>query len=257
MSTDSTSVLEQLQECCRGTLAAVPAIEEASVISRLKGNIQSQLAEALNSLGMSIVVLPPVPVSANGALASLIFDKVRVQIHCVTIPLTNKTGLTALEAAELVLQSLHQIQFHVSGASCLLVPDSTPIDPVDDAKKGDFVICNLITNGSLGPDHIARTPRPVIAYDTETEEVTITCADGDALIYYTDDGSFPYPDNDTATLYNQPVTHNGVIVTHEDSVVRRGVAFDADSSTEIRAIAIHPDQLPSNLKSITLSTPSA
>jgi hypothetical protein len=44
-----------------------------------------------------------------------------------------------------------------------------------------------------------------------------------------------------------------VIVTHEDGNVTTDQPFIADSSIQIRAIAIRAGYLPSNLKSITLS----
>ena len=153
MSTTSTSILEQIQEAVRELLVGNVDLDAATVISRAKGNIESQINEALNKLGMSIVVLPPVPNVANPNLPGPYFDTIVIQIHCVEIPATNNTGLTALETAETVLIGLHQKTLKLSNdeQQPMLSAARSAIEPVDDATAVNFVVVNLECSAGLRP----------------------------------------------------------------------------------------------------------
>lgn len=147
---DSTSTLEQIQELIREHLAANVALDAASVISRLKGDIETQINEALNRLGFSIVVLPPMPRVARPNLPGPYFDEINIQIHAVEIPTTNTTGLSALEAAESILKTLHHRNLKLSdGTDVLITAAQNAIEPVDDTESVNFVIVNLRTSSGL------------------------------------------------------------------------------------------------------------
>lgn len=147
----TTSILEQIQECVYHTLSGLPDFATSGVLYRARGDISSTIEEALNRLGMSIVVLPLVPTVARPDVPGPHFDVISIQIHCVTIPTTNTTGLTALEAAEIVLIALHHANYTLDdGQHCLLNAARSAIAP-QDGEGLDFVVVNLETSATLRP----------------------------------------------------------------------------------------------------------
>lgn len=249
--------LEKAQDAILGALQATPgfADQDISFISRREGKLLNDIDHGRALHKLACFVYPLVPETINANLPGPVMDKMQVRVTWFEDYDRREAGkMHADEAAVLTLQALHHMSIAADGLHLLTAQEDGAAEwslTDDGLQQWD---CYFSVQLSL--PRIARTPRPVITYNDVSEQVQITCSDGDASIYYTTDGSFPHPANPEATLYNQPVTYQGVIVTHEDGVVTYGAPFIAVSSTEIRAIAIRAGYLPSNLKSITLSEPA-
>ncbi|MGZ0657098.1 chitobiase/beta-hexosaminidase C-terminal domain-containing protein [Coraliomargarita sp. W4R72] len=256
--------LVDLQSDLEGLLLSDPRLSEIPVLVERKGITEDDIANAIgvfntregsDKTGLAIVVAMPGIESPAGGSTMLQF-KTSIALHVFELPVVNLSDSGHGISAESLAMQLLDLTHHWSAVSGrTLTPDSRAITPGNAAEGYIGYDVNLVWQDGLTAT--PRTERPKITYDEATEKVSITCSDSDAIIYYTDDGTFPYPENPTVQIYNEPVTNAGVIVTHVDSVVTYGEPFTALSSTEIRAIAIAPEKLPSNLKSITLSTLSA
>lgn len=255
-------MLLNLQSDLEGLLLSDPALAEVPVLVERKGLTEEDVVQAIGvyntragseKVGLVIIVMmPAVRKPRENAVLQL---AVTATLRIIELPVVNQgatgIGLAAEDCATHLLQLAHNWS---PAQGRTLTPDADAIDPAQAPDAHIAYDVNLTwTDGLAQPP---KAPRPTITYDEGSEQVTLTCSDQDATIHYTTDGSFPHPENPAATIYNQPLTYQGVIVTHEDGLVTTSQPFAAASGTQIRAIAIRTGHAPSNLKSITLSTPS-
>jgi hypothetical protein len=251
--------LLNLQADLEGLLLSDPSLAEVPVLVERKGLTEEDVAQSIgvmNSRGSSqkvgiciVVLMPSVRKPQNNATLQL---STTATLRVIELPVVNQSdggiGLAAESACTRILQILHNWS-----------PDygrtfSAGADTIEPADAPDAHIAyDLNIAWTDGIEKPLKTPKPSITYDAESGQVSISCSDDQAIIYYTEDGSFPYPENPTVEIYNEPVTHEGVVVTHRDGIVTYEETFTAASSTWIRAIAIRTGYAPSNLKSITLS----
>jgi len=252
--------LTQLQDDLEGLLLSDPRLAEIPVLVERKGITEDDVANAIGvfntrpdatKTGLVIVVTMPGIETPNGGNTMLQF-KTTCAIKVFELPVVNLSATGHGTAAESIAVQILDLTHHWSLAQGrTLTPDSNAVAPTNAPEDHVGYDVNLVWQDGL--EKTPRAPRPTITYDEQAEQVTITSTDEGAALYYTTDGSFPYPGNPASTLYNTPVTYQGVIVTHEDGNVTTDQPFIADSSIQIRAIAIRAGYLPSNLKSITLS----
>jgi len=250
-----TTTLEQTQDLILDCLKAVPAFagHQVTWVSRKEGKVLNDIDAGRSRLSLACFVYPVAPAGCNPNLQGPVFDKLQLRVTWFeNFELNHDASLHADAAALLTLQALHQYGVNADGLHMITVQEQGPMEW--SLTKQGLQQWDCWFNCQLSLPQICRTPRPTITYDTATELVTLECKDSDAAIHYTTDGTFPYPENPAVTIYNAPVTYQGVIVTHEDGQVTTDQPFLAASSTEIRAIAIRTGYLPSNLKSITLSS---
>jgi len=150
-----------------------------------------------------------------------------IVIRCLHDPRVNNTGLSAEDVAMLNLRWLDgqilggQTQLHGDDRSQALKPNYS--------YKGLLVYDSVLV-GPMPQDISGRTFDPTI---TGSTQITISCADGAAAIYYTTDGSCPMPpanqgEATTVQVYSGP--------------------FDLPvSGLTVSAIAWDPGKLPSNV----------
>ncbi|MEO0510550.1 MAG: FN3 associated domain-containing protein [Verrucomicrobiota bacterium] len=249
------------QDDLEGLLLCDSRLAEVPVLVERKGVTDEDVAQAIgvfnsregsSKVGLAIIVTMP-RIDRDGESAMLLLDNT-ITIKVFELPIVNMSesghGVSAESTALMVLGLVHNWSI---AQSRTLNAAQNAIEPTDAPEGHIGYDVNFVWKDGLAA--LQKTPRPAINYDEESGEVTITCSDQSAVIWYTEDGSFPVSNQGTSIEYNQPVTYLGQIVSHEDGVVRHGVAFQAETGTEIRAIAIQPEKLPSNLKAITLSEP--
>jgi hypothetical protein len=124
----------------------------------------------------------------------------RVQEHPVLNWGARGTQISAEEIALHTLQLFHLCM--LNGRNCLAADPQT----LTPAEKDGLLVYDvrLLQQGGLTPP--GKCALPIIAprIGTGATEITITCATAGAAIYYTTDGSYPFAENDEATLYNAP-----------------------------------------------------
>jgi hypothetical protein len=99
-----------------------------------------------------------------------------------------------------------------------------------------FLVYDTVLRGQLPQDYPGRTVQPTITND-DADNVTLSCSDDDAGIYYTLDGSMPQPGDTSATgstyVYASP--------------------FPVTTNTVVRCLAWNPAILPSDVNQATIN----
>lgn len=158
---------------------------------------------------------------------------VELTIRTFEDPKINNTDLTAEDVA---LANLRWF------GDCLLIAGLLTIYPntKGTALKPNydypgFLVYDTVLRGQLPQDFPGRTPQPTISNDSGN--VTLTCGDGFAGIYYTVDGSMPQPGDASGAgatqLYAAP--------------------FTVSSGTIVRCLAWNAAILPSDVDQTTIS----
>lgn len=234
-------MLLNLQSDLEGLLLSDPALAQVPVLVERKGLTEEDVAQAIgvyntragsDKVGLVIIVMmPSVRKPRENAVLQL---AVTATLRIIELPVVNQgatgIGLAAEDCATHLLQLAHNWS---PAQGRTLTPDADAIEPTTAPDAHIAYDVNLTWTDGL--DFPLKAPRPTISHDAGTGQVTITCSDAAADLYYTIDGSFPYPENPEATLYAAP--------------------FAAAADTTIRAIARRAGYVPSNLA--TLTTPSA
>lgn len=248
-----------LQTDLEGILLSDPELAEVPVLVERKGLTEEDVAQAIGVMNSRegvdkvgaciIVMMPAVRKPQQNATLQL---NTTATLRVIELPVVNQADGGIGLAAETIAMRLLQLLHNWSPASGrTMAADGEAIEP--STAPESHIAYDVNIQWVDGIEKPAKSPKPSVSYDAGTEQVTITCSDEEATLYYTTDGSFPYPGNPAVQIYNQPVTFEGVVVTHEDGVVTYGDPFTAAASTEVRAIARRTGYAPSNLKSITLS----
>ncbi len=98
-----------------------------------------------------------------------------------------------------------------------------------------FLVYDTVLRGQLPQDFPGRTPQPTV--NNDAGNVTLTCSDGAAGIYYTVDGSMPQPGDTSGSgstsVYTAP--------------------FTVSSGTIVRCLGWNPAILPSDVDQATIS----
>lgn len=208
-----------------GCLEADAFFSDVPVLVQRKGVTESDIEVALSTLnekagkmGALLVVLMPA-LQPDSPDAPGPRYRIIATVQVIEQPLFNLgddgTGKSAEQISERVRQLLHHVSFGRGG-----VWTFAGMEPVE---QGEGKIAYGVRVSRLAGDSTgARIPTPTItAAGTAPTTATITCADTAAALWYTTDGSYPWPGNPTATLYTAQVTLTA-------AATLRSVAYRAD-----------------------------
>lgn len=125
----SSSKLYQFQEWLEGKVAAVLP-EGVEVICRRKGNIDNDIQNALSSLGIAVVIEPPLPLAWSKTFV-LKAETVESEVHILENVLLQNTQETAYSLLESLAKSLHEERCDELGGAVITlgsVRDESPAD---------------------------------------------------------------------------------------------------------------------------------
>jgi len=125
----SESKLYQFQEWLEGKVSAVLP-EGVEVICRRKGNIESDIQNALSTLGIAVVIEPPLPLAWSKTFI-LKAETVESEIHILENVLLQETQETAYSLLERLAKSLHEERCDELGGAVITlgnVRDESPAD---------------------------------------------------------------------------------------------------------------------------------
>ena len=125
----SESKLYQFQEWLEGKVSAVLP-EGVEVICRRKGNIESDIQNALSTLGIAVVIEPPLPLAWSKTFI-LKAETVESEIHILENVLLQETQETAYSLLESLAKSLHEERCDELGGAVITlgnVRDESPAD---------------------------------------------------------------------------------------------------------------------------------
>lgn len=223
-------------------LQADDFFSDVAVLLQRKGVTDSDIEVALSTLNtksgkmgaLAVVLMPELtPDSSESAGARY---KITLAVQVIEQPLFNEgsdgTGKSAERLAERVRQLLQQSSF--GRGSTWSFAGMEPI------SQGDGKISYGVKFARLGGDPFGdRLPTPAItATGSGPISITLVCADTVASLWYTLDGSYPWPGNPTAALF-QPHT-----------------AVEVAIACTLRAAVYRSGYQPSNIASAIISAPA-
>ena len=219
------TIHRDLQEDVKARLENDPYFSDITVLLQRRGNIESDVMQALGTLnektgklGACCVVLMPETEAPEGE--NLPGPPIEIVISLQVIEQTTMnedtanggTGKSAESIANVALNLLHRYIPYLLGN--VLVADRKPIRPV----QAEGVVMYLVTlRLRTGLDNSDKVLTPQLSEGGGS--ITITCGTLGASIYYTTDGSYPGPANATATLYTAPFATPvaGTVIRHAAS----------------------------------------
>ena len=125
----SSSKLYQFQEWLEGKVAAVLP-EGIEVLCRRKGNIDNDIQNALSSLGIAVVIEPPLPLAWSKTYI-LKAETVESEVHILENVMLQNTQETAYSLLEKLAKSLHEERCDELGGAVITlgsVRDESPAD---------------------------------------------------------------------------------------------------------------------------------
>lgn len=125
----SSSKLYQFQEWLESKVsAALP--EDVEVLCRRKGNVENDVQNALSTLGIAVVIEPPLPLAWSKTYL-LKAETVESEIHILENVLLQTTQETAYSLLETLAKALHEERCDELGGSVITlgnVRDESPAD---------------------------------------------------------------------------------------------------------------------------------
>lgn len=125
----SSSKLYQFQEWLEGKVSAVLP-EGVEVICRRKGDVENDIQNALSTLGIAVVIEPPLPL-AWAKTYILKAETVESEVHILENVLLQNTQETAYSLLESLAKSLHEERCDELGGAVITlgsVRDESPAD---------------------------------------------------------------------------------------------------------------------------------
>ena len=125
----SSSKLYQFQEWLEGKVAAVLP-EGVEVISRRKGDVENDVQNALSTLGIAVVIEPPLPL-VWAKTYILKAETVESEVHILENVMLQNTQETAYSLLETLAKSLHEERCDELGGAVITlgsVRDESPAD---------------------------------------------------------------------------------------------------------------------------------
>jgi len=220
--------------------SVVPAISGASlIISADPHDIVTEINEALNNIGLGIVVQLPVAHVNHPNEAGPVFDDVTVVISIFENSTVNRSvttnggnNPTAYAAAMEICGIIHHFapigvddEFIIT--ACIPVPDDTYVRWEIHAKTQVAIQATRVSIGAV-------TATPSTPGDS-TQTVSLSCATAGAPIWYTLDGTYPSPRNPTSAIYIPSIP--GFLQTEG------GTYIETENGPTLTPLSVAPGQL--------------
>lgn len=125
----SSSKLYQFQEWLEGKVSAVLP-EGVEVICRRKGDVENDIQNALSTLGIAVVIEPPLPLAWSKTYI-LKAETVESEVHILENVMLQNTQETAYSLLESLAKSLHEERCDELGGAVITlgsVRDESPAD---------------------------------------------------------------------------------------------------------------------------------
>ena len=126
----STSKLYAFQEWLEGKISALLP-EGVEVLCRRKGNVENDISNALTSIGLSVVVEPPLPIAWSKSYI-LKADTVETEIHIIENVLLQNTEESAYTLLETIAKALHEERCDELGGAVITLGEVRDESPADE-----------------------------------------------------------------------------------------------------------------------------
>jgi len=232
--------LQQLQADAVNYLLGNPATAVVGYESFRQQAIDGAVKQALagwsvrvaGKIGVYCLVLMPSFFVENPNVPG-VQGSVELTIRTFEDPKINNTDLSAEDVA---LANLHWFGDGLVIAGLLAIYPSTKGPALKpNYNYPGFLVYDTVLRGQLPQDYAGRTPQPAMSNDGGN--VTLSCSDGAAGVYYTLDGSMPQPGDTSGSGSTKVYT----------------APFTVASGTVIRCLARNPATLPSDVDQSTIN----
>jgi len=208
--------IADLQDDAYNRLLADEVLAQVFIQNERKGDILNSIVSALGTLnerggkiGAAIVVLSPTgSIEFTEAVESPL--KVRLAFRVLEDPVFNTsadgTRLSALTIVKRIIRLFHL--YNPIGMGNPFLPEQPTFVPVEDPVAPVAYEIRFSTTETCN-ENLVRVPTPSINpsdIPVPVMEVFIECSDEDAEIYYTVDGTHPWPGNPNSVLYTLPIS---------------------------------------------------
>ena len=126
----NNSKLYAFQEWLEGKIAAILP-EGVEVLCRRKGNVENDISNALTSIGLSVVVEPPLPIAWSKSYI-LKADTVETEIHIIENVLLQNTEESAYTLLETIAKALHEERCDELGGAVITLGEVRDESPADE-----------------------------------------------------------------------------------------------------------------------------
>lgn len=209
----SDSTLTDLQRDVAARVKADEVLANVAVITEFKGDILSEVQEALGILvgrngkvGACIIVLQTTAKLASVEIPGAVLAP-ETRFRILEDPTINLGASGTLVPALTIARRLVRL-FHLwrpmPSADCMIAQEPA-IEPVPPDLAPVVYECGFLSTES-GFDPLERVSTPSISPNggAHPQTVTLSCLTAGSSIYYTLDGSLPWSGNAQATLYSAP-----------------------------------------------------
>lgn len=209
------SILEQLQLDIGARLESLPEFqyitvavvrprsqgEATQIISKLDGTLAGSVFKNGRCGAAVLINMPETDVPNPDIPGPYLILSVKVRV--IENPLFNMGAAGSQISAEQIslniLHALHQWDTGSSGSPLYI--DQKASEPVTDYPEKIAYDCIVKTRHGLDP--AIKTSVPIVTQNSALPAASVTISgEPGALLYYTVDGSLPWPGNPTATLYS-------------------------------------------------------
>lgn len=126
----STSKLYAFQEWLETKISAILP-DGIEVLCRRKGNIESDISNALASIGIAVVVEPPLPIAWSKSYI-LKAETVESEIHIIENVLLQNTEESAYTLLETLSKALHEERCDELGGAVITLGTVQDLSPADE-----------------------------------------------------------------------------------------------------------------------------
>lgn len=131
----TTTLAKGVQEEVASYLGDASDLIGVPIVSRRKLNIASDIAAAVQKLGVCLYVFPALPVKIGANAPGPYVDRLLVRVRVIEHPTLNTKGPDAYELVELLLRLLDNKQFTAIDGLNPLFFETTPVQPVEDSDE--------------------------------------------------------------------------------------------------------------------------
>jgi hypothetical protein len=191
------SLILAIEDEVVAAIEAAPEFVDIPVLAADRGDLESNINEALNRIGQFVVVVVEKMQVVHPNLPGPRYEMIRISVVVGERPaLRPEGGKPAVELAEIILGLVHHLDLDVTGQ--VVAADTEAMTYL--AQEG-------VVQWSLAFITTASAPITVpavadITRGTSGSDTTLSCATGGAAIFYTTDGRFPSPR--VGTRYTAP-----------------------------------------------------
>lgn len=202
LQTDVTQCLLSHDELRYVTITQVrprSASEAAGIATNLDRTLAG-LVERNGKQGVACIVGMPVCDQVRANVRTL-RGRMLISIDVIENIVLNNTGAECEAHAWMVATLLQHMSF---APFAPLVAEPQLMTPRPEAILNKQVIYRIELSVDITSEPMAKIADPALSADGP--DITLSCATPGAALWWTQDGSYPGPGNETATLYSGPIT---------------------------------------------------